>query len=122
MLRLAVLIFGIGFIFAGVAAFMPAYMKHGLFLGYFEVNTMHNVIHAVSGVVAIVSALNMRYAKLYFKIFGILYGIVAIVGFALKGDLSFMMMHMNMADNVLHAIIAVVALYLGFFAAKRVSN
>lgn len=120
MLRFAAVIFGIGFIFIGVAGFMPSFMKNGLLLGYFTIDSIHNIVHIVSGVIAIMAATNFRYAKLYFKLFGILYGLVAIVGFVREGDLSFMMMYTNTADNILHAVIAVVAIFLGFFVAKRV--
>ncbi len=122
MIRLMAIIFGIAFIFGGVAGFLPGFMNEGLLLGYFEVNSMHNIVHIVSGVIAIMAATRYRYAKLYFQIIGIVYAFVAILGFVLKGDLSFMMMHVNMADNFLHVIIAVVAIYLGFFTARRSRN
>ena|SRR3990167_10032712 len=119
MLRIMAVIFGIGFIFAGVAGFLPTFMPNGLLLGWFEVDSMHNLVHLVSGVIAIMAATDYVYAKWYFRIFGIIYAMVTIVGFALHGDLSFMMMHMNQADNVLHLVIAIIALYLGFFIGRR---
>lgn len=119
MLRILAVIFGIGFIFAGVAGFLPSFMPNGLLLGYFEVDTMHNLVHIVSGVIAIMAATSGKYARLYFQLFGIIYAIVTIVGFVRNGDLSFIMMHVNMADNFLHLVISIVALYLGFFFKKR---
>jgi len=117
MLRFFAILFGIVFICIGVAGFLPSFTPNGLLLGYFEVNTMHNFVHIVSGVIAIMAATSYRYTKLYFQIFGIVYGVVAILGFARGGDLF--MMHVNTADNVLHVIIALAALYLGFLF-KRV--
>lgn len=121
MLRVMAILFGIGFIFAGVAGFLPHFNQDGLLFGYFEVDFMHNIVHIVSGVIAIMAATRHNLAKLFFQIFGVLYAIVAIAGFALNGDLSMIMMHVNMADNVLHAGIAVVALYLGFTSKKQYS-
>lgn len=118
MLKIMAILFGIAFIFAGVAGFIPTFYINDLLLGYFEVNTMHNIIHIVSGVIAIMAATNYLFALWYFRIFGLVYGLVAILGFVFHGDLSFMMMHVNTADNILHVVIAIVALYLGFVFKK----
>lgn len=113
MLRMIAILFGIAFIFAGIAGFMPSFTPNDLLFGYFMVNTMHNVIHLVSGVIAIMAATSVYYTRLFFKVFGIVYGLVAIVGF-IRSDLF--IMHVNTADNFLHLGIAIVALYLGFVA------
>ena len=113
MLRLWAVLFGIGFIFAGVAGFLPAFTTNDFLFGVFEVNSMHNIVHIVTGVIAIMAATSYRSTKLFFRIFGLIYGVVAVVGFWRDGDLF--MMHVNTADNYLHAAIAVVALYSGFF-------
>lgn len=111
-LRIMAIIFGITFIAIGVMGFMPMYVTDGNLLGIFEVNDVHNIVHIASGVVALLCALQTNYARWYFIIFGIVYGLVAIAGFVNAGDL--MMMHVNMADNILHTGIAVVSLWLGF--------
>lgn len=117
MLRIIAILFGIGFIFAGVAGFLPTFVQDGLLFGYFEVNAMHNMVHLVSGVIAIMAATRFSLAKLYFQVFGIIYTLLALVGFWRNGDLF--VMHMNMADNILHIVIGVVAIYLGFSARER---
>lgn len=112
ILRILAVLFGIGFIFAGVAGFLPTFMVDGLLFGYFEINTMHNLVHIISGVIAIMAATSLKYSKLFFQIFGIIYLVVAITGFWRDGDLF--ILHVNMADNVLHLVIGLVALFLGF--------
>ncbi len=112
MLRIFAVLFGIGFIFAGVAGFLPGFMTDGLLFGYFEVDTMHNFVHIASGVIAIMASTSSKYTRLYFQLFGIVYGLVAILGFWRDGDVF--VMHVNFADNILHTVIAVVSLYLGF--------
>lgn len=120
MLRIAALLAGVAFIFAGVAGFMPQFTSDGLLFGIFQVNEMHNLVHIVSGAIALFVALKATYSKLFFEIFGIIYAIVALLGFILNGDLSFIMMTFNLADNILHTGIAVVFLYLGFMTSTQI--
>lgn len=119
MIRIMAIVFGVGFIFAGVAGFLPIFYMDDLLFGLFQVDAMHNIVHLASGIIAIMAATQYKYSIWYFKIFGIVYGLVTIAGFVWQGDLGFMMMHMNMADNILHTVISVIALYLGFFSTKK---
>lgn len=118
MMRFIAIIFGIAFIFVGVAGFLPQFMAGGLLFGFFEASTIHNIIHIVSGVLAIMAATSYRYAKLYFRVFGIIYAIFAIAGIF---NVDLHVLFFNTADNVLNVLIAIVALYLGF-ARSRVST
>jgi hypothetical protein len=117
MIRFIAILFGIGFIFAGVAGFMPAFTYNGALFGIFEVDSMHNLVHIVSGVLAIMAATSFKLTRLYFLIFGAVYILVAILGFARHGDLF--MMHVNMADNFLHLGIGIISLFLGYYASKK---
>jgi hypothetical protein len=117
LLRIIAVLFGIAFIFAGMAGFLPSFTPNGLLLGLFEVDMLHNLIHLVSGVVAIMAATSLRASRLFFRIFGVLYALVTIAGFWNHGQVY--IMHMNMADNFLHLVIAFVMLYLGFFMRIR---
>jgi hypothetical protein len=117
MLRALAIIIGILLIFAGVAGFLPDFTTNGLLFGYFLVDNLHNIFHIVTGVLAIMAATNINYTRLFFQVFGIIYSVIAIVGFWRAGDLY--LVHVNFADNVLHTVIGVVALYLGFFVKKQ---
>jgi hypothetical protein len=117
MIRLIAILFGIGFIFAGVAGFMPAFTANGELFNIFEVDTMHNMVHIVSGVLAIMASTRYKFTRLYFLVFGAVYTLVAILGFARHGDLF--MMHVNLADNFLHLGIGIVSLFLGYYASKK---
>lgn len=119
LLRVLSFLFGIAFIAAGILGFLPAFVSDGnLLLGIFEVDTMHNCVHLISGIIAILASTKVNLAKLYFQIFGIIYAIVTIVGFWRAGDI-FGIMHVNMADNFLHLVIAIIALFLGFILARK---
>lgn len=117
MLRFIAILFGIALIFAGVAGYLPMFTKDNLLLGYFEVDSMHNLFHIASGVLAIMAATNYDATKLFFKLFGLLYTAIAIWGFWTNGDL--VIMHVNLADNILHIVIGVIAIYLGFTSARK---
>jgi uncharacterized membrane protein HdeD (DUF308 family) len=106
-------ILGVVLILVGLAGFFV----DGTLL-YFEVDTVHNIVHLLSGVVAIAAASSgEHYSRLYLIVFGIVYGIVAILGFVQGGDILGMF-HANDADNYLHTAIAVVCLGVGFGGKK----
>ncbi|MFA6095379.1 MAG: DUF4383 domain-containing protein [Candidatus Paceibacterota bacterium] len=106
--------FGIVLLVIGVLGFVPGVTTDGSLLGIFDVDALHNVVHVLTGVIAIVVAKkSMDASRMFLKVFGVVYGLVAIVGFA-QGDTVLGLFGVNMADNVLHLVIAVLALWLGF--------
>lgn len=117
MIRFFAILFGIAFIFAGVAGFLPTFIQDGLLFGYFTPNSMHNVFHIVTGVVAIMVATSFRATKIYFQVLGLLYTALAVWGFWASGDVY--MMHLQPADNILHIVVGVVALLIGFNNSKE---
>ncbi len=90
--------------------YMPEFVNDGLLLGTFQVDDMHNKVHIISGVAALVGAFSSLLARSFFIIFGLLYGIAAVLGFQ-SGEIYGMQVNMN--DNYLHAGIAAIALLLG---------
>ena len=115
MLQTAAKLFGAVFILIGVLGFIPAFTPDNHLLGIFHVDALHNIVHLASGAVALVTGFtSARAARAYFQIFGIVYGLVALLGlFTGDGELLGIMAH-NWADFVLHVVIASAALYLGF--------
>lgn len=118
MLRKAALLFAVVFVLIGVLGFVPALapendMGMPLLLGLFMVGALHNIIHLASGVGAFLGSKSEEYASLYFKVFGLVYALVTVVGFV-QGDTVLGLIHVNLADNLLHLVIAVVTLGLGF--------
>jgi len=106
-------IFGIVLLAVGILGFVPGIASAGMLLGIFMVDGMHNIVHILTGVLAIVVAMGSgSYARLYFKVFGVVYALVAILGLIMGGNVLGMMM--NTADNLLHVLIAAFALYVGF--------
>ncbi len=91
-------------------------------LGFFEVDMLHSIVHLVSGVVFLsTAAYAASNAQMVAKIFGVVYAVVAVLGFVLP-DILAGMMAVNMADHVLHAALALVLLYAGFMGEKAMDE
>jgi len=75
------------------------------FLG-FEVNGWHNVVHLLSGLVLLAAYRNWRTAKTVALAFGVVYGIVTIIGL-IDGTDVLGIIPVNAADNVLHILLSV---------------
>ena len=117
MLKKIAYLFGIVLLGIGILGFLPAATPGGLLLGVFHVNTLHNWIHIVTGLLAFVAASDVVpsfTSKLYFQLFGVIYGVVALLGFYYGDNPIFGLIANNQADNFLHVVIALVSLYLGF--------
>lgn len=117
--KLAVL-FGVVFLLVGVLGFIPAFApthSDGMryLLGLFMVGGVHNIIHLLSGAVALATGLSgsEKYAQLYFRVFGVVYALVTVVGFIQKTSVLGIF-HVNTADNFLHLVLAVAILAVGF--------
>lgn len=86
-------------------------------LGIFEVNLLHNLVHLLSGAVLLAVAFmnNGANARITLLVLGVVYAIVAILGFVARGTLEPLLTDSGqvtdanwMADNVLHILLAVV--------------
>ena len=105
--------FGVVLTLVGIAGFVPGLTDRGILLGIFHVDSLHSIIHIVSGLAALAAAWGMYSSRLYFQVFGVVYAVVAVVGFV-QGDTVLGIIGVNMADNLLHVVIAAIALYTGF--------
>lgn len=114
MLTLAAKIVGWIFLIVGILGFIPGAAPDGHLLGLFHVNTAHNVVHVLSGTVALWAGYTSFHAsKLYFLWFGLIYGLVAILGF-MAGDRPVLgFLANNIADAWLHLVLAVALIALG---------
>jgi hypothetical protein len=120
MAKTAAVLFGIVFLLIGILGFVPAVTKDEMLLGIFHVNTAHNVVHLLSGAVALFAGLtSVGASRVYFKIFGLVYAAVAVMGFLNPGDTMLLgLISNNAAVTWLHVGIAAVSLLLGFMPAS----
>jgi Domain of unknown function (DUF4383) len=121
MVKGAAILFGIVFLVVGILGFVPAATSGmpdmPMLLGIFHVNLVHNCIHLASGVIfLLVGMAGAGPARTFFKIFGLVYALVAILGFMNPAGPLLGMVANNPADNWLHTGLAVVMLFLGFVA------
>lgn len=105
--------FGYVFILIGILGFVPALTPDGFLLGLFMVNPIHNVIHILSGALAIYFASQSdKAASLFAYAFAAVYLLVTLLGFTTGTFLG--LMGLNTADNFLHVLFTVVFAYIGY--------
>ena len=109
MAKSLAIIFGIVLVLVGALGFV----SNGIVgtNGYFVTDTIHNIIHIVLGLVVLFSAGSMASKALTWV--GILYILLAIVGFVEGGDKLLGFVAYNPADNILHGVLGVVLLVCG---------
>jgi hypothetical protein len=80
----------------------------------FDINGWHNVVHVLSGVVGIALAGTAAKARLFCIGYGVVYTLVAILGFVVgDGGLLLSIIPINTADNLLHLAIALTGIGIG---------
>lgn len=119
------LVYGIVFLGAGIAGFIPGLVQPapptpddtapamgnvGLLLGLFPVNAMHNIVHLIFGIWGLLAARAMRAAWIYAVAVGAIYLIFAIMGLAAGWQTLFGLVPLYGADVWLHLALAVVAI------------
>ena len=124
--RTFALIFGIVFIAAGVAGFIPALLQppqggaiapgahHMLLLGMFPVNTLHNCVHLAFGLWGLAASRGAGSALLYARGVAIIYAVLTVAGFIPRLDDLFGLVPLYGNDTWLHLALAIVAAYFGW--------
>ena len=130
MTRTFTLVVGIVFLVAGVLGFIPGITVdhvlgfipgntggHEYLLGIFAVDTVHNLINLVIGVLGI-AAYFWDQTRLYCQGLGIVCLVIGILGFipalVFGNGMLLGLFHVNLADNVVYLIVGLVSAYLGF--------
>lgn len=113
--RIVALVIGAVLIIAGIAGLATA----GDDLFGFLVTPTHDVVLLATGVLALAAgvipgALGVYYSRLYSQVFGVAYGLLFIVGSF--SDTLLGLFPVNFADTILHLVLAVVMLLVGYTA------
>ena len=115
MLRTLAILSGIFFIALGIMGFVPAYMVNGKLFDIFRLNFEHNAAHLATGIISLLCGLISGFAsKMFFIICGVVYAFLALFGFQVGDGMLFDMIAVNFADNLLHAGIGALYLFIGF--------
>ena len=116
MLKTIAIIFGVIMLVIGLLGFVPQAVENGKLLGIFAVNAMHNIVHILTGLVSIWCGFqSIQLSRIFFQIFGLVYAVVALLGFFYMDHPILGIMANNLADVFLHVAIAAGSIYLGFF-------
>src|SRR5687768_11162472 len=125
------MIFGIGFLAVGFLGFTAAppppdappltvEQGHGLLLGLFPVNILHNVVHLLFGALGLMAAWGVMVgARGYFQFVGVMYGLLTVLGAIPATQTTFGLVPIHGNNVWLHAIIAVAAAVIGFAMPAR---
>jgi hypothetical protein len=112
--RTAAFVLGVVFLIVGVLGYVP----NPLFgpNAIFVTNNLHNLVHIISGIFLLLGVYSALTPGPALKILGVVYAIIAILGFVmLKGGDGVMFgIAMNMMDHWLHVVLAIVILAAGF--------
>jgi hypothetical protein len=122
--RTAALVFGVVFALVGIVGFVPspppidapaltANHGHGLALGMFPTNTVHNLVHLLFGALGF-AAWGTGRARGYFQVLAVSYALLAVLGLNAATNTTFGLIPIWGADVYLHAAVAIVAFYYGF--------
>ena len=119
-------VLGVAFLLAGVAGFFPSPVPpgappltmehgHGLALGLFPVNTLHNVVHLLFGVIGLAAARGVGMSpRGYAQFVAVAYGLLVVLGLLPATQTTFGLIPIYGNDVWLHGAIAVLAAYVGF--------
>ena len=107
-------IIGIVLLLVGIAGF---FAPGGMLLG-FQVNMLHNVVHLITGAIFAWAGFSASApTKKINLIFGIIYLLIAILGFVPGVDVMLnSLLATNMADHILHLAIGVISVAIGWKA------
>ena len=114
------MLFGIVFLAVGILGFVPGVTTNDMLLGIFMVNKVHSIVHIASGAIFLIASMaGAGAARLWFQLFGIIYAIVAVLGFMTPNGMLLGMISNNPADTYLHVGLAAAMLLIGFATPKQ---
>jgi hypothetical protein len=126
--RLFALVFGIVFLLAGAAGFIPAMLQpvpanappltvgagYGLILGLLPVNILHNAVHVLFGILGIAAYAGLYAPRMYAQIVAVAYGLLVILGLLPATNTLFGLVPIYGHDVWLHLLLGLIAAYFGF--------
>lgn len=131
VIRYFALAYGIVFLLAGIAGFVPGLVTGpapvteapaaeaetaGHLLGLFPVNPLHNIVHIVFGIWGLAAYRSLSGARLYGRSVAVIYAILAVMGLIPAVATTFGLIPLYGHNVWLHAILALVAAYFGWVA------
>jgi hypothetical protein len=128
------MVFGVVFLLAGLSGFVPSPPPpgapplavehgHGLALGLFPVNTLHNLVHLLFGALGIAAAMGaLMSARSYFQLVAVSYALLTVMGLIPATQTTFGLVPIWGHDVWLHGALAAGAAYFGYLAPAGVTT
>jgi hypothetical protein len=134
--RTFALIFGIVFLLAGAAGFIPGLLHpvpanapaltvgtgYGYLLGLLPVNVLHNLVHVLFGVLGLVAYAGKMSPRLYAQIVAVSYILLTILGLLPLTNTLFGLVPIFGFDVWLHLALGLVAAWFGFMPASSMTH
>ena len=128
--RTFALIYGIVFLLVGILGFVPGINQpppadhglhvtnpgHGMLLGLFHVNVLHNAVHLLFGVWGLIAYRSFPGARMYAQGVAIIYFVLAVAGLIPGLNTMFGLVPIEGNDVWLHFLLVLPAAYFGFIA------
>jgi Domain of unknown function (DUF4383) len=119
MAKTLAMVFGVVFVLVGLLGFVgnPIVGTTGLF----ETDGLHNIVHLLVGIILIVvAATAAQMSSMTLKIVGVVYLLLAVVGFVTEGGGPLLgLVTANVADTYLHLVLGAVILIAGFASTDK---
>lgn len=133
--RTFTLIYGILFLLAGIAGFVPGLVQpipagappltvtagYGLVLGLLPVNVLHNAVHILFGLMGLAAFGGFFAMRTYAQIVAVVYGALVVLGLVPATYTTFGLIPIYGNDVWLHLVLALPAAYFGFVAPREPS-
>ena len=128
LVRMVALAFGVVFVLAGIAGFIPGLTEQvspvqgmevadGAVLGLVPVNVVANVVHIAIGLILIVASRTYAMALNAVRFFGVAYALLSVIGLFLPE--GFGLLPLGGVELVIHFLTAGVLLVVGFVVPGR---
>jgi membrane associated rhomboid family serine protease len=131
--RYFALALGVGYLGAGLAGFVPAFVVapppdapalavtagHGRLFGLFPINALHNIIHLALGAWGAAAFRRFESARTYARGLAVIYGLFAVMGLIPVLNTTFGLAPIHGHDVWLHAASALGGLYFGWFHHRK---
>ena len=130
-IQTAAMIAGLVFLLVGILGFIPGITTNyddlkfaghdsdAQLLGIFETSILHNIVHLLFGVAGLAMARTWEGARTFLLGGGLIYLVLFVYGAIFHGDKSSNWIPVNWADNILHLVLGLGMVALGFVLSRE---
>ncbi len=128
--QVVALLAAVAFLLVGILGFLPGitsrysdlsfagHRSEALLLGLFQISVLHNLVHALFGIVGLVAAKTVGGARGFLLGAGVVYLVLTVFGMLIDLDSPLNFVPLNVADNWLHLGLGLGMLAAGFALGK----